>query len=103
MAAELLGETSLVGHKFGDAPPLGQPLGGVLGVDPKLVTAAPPLRRLRGRDRSTDPGPCSVSQAARSPAMVVDLPVPAGPTSTSRTRPEVAIFSTATAWSRLNP
>ena len=29
--------------------------------------------------------------------MVVDLPVPAGPTNTSRERPEVAIRSTASA------
>ncbi len=29
----------------------------------------------------TDPGPCSSSQAALSPAMVVDFPLPAGPTS----------------------
>ena len=35
----------------------------------------------------TEPGPCSASQAARRPAMVVDLPVPAGPTRTSRTPP----------------
>ena len=51
----------------------------------------------------TDPGPCSSSQAALRPAMVVDFPLPAGPTSTSRTRPEVAIFSTARAWSTLSP
>ena len=50
----------------------------------------------------TEPGPCSASQTARSPAMVVLLPVPAGPTSTSRTRPEVAICSTATACSNDN-
>ena len=50
----------------------------------------------------TDPGPWTCSQTARSPAMAVDFPVPAGPTSTSRTRPEVAIFSTARAWSTLS-
>ena len=50
-----------------------------------------------GARPTTDPGPCSVSHAARSPAMVVDLPVPAGPTSTSTRRPDVAIFSTARA------
>ena len=37
--------------------------------------------------------------AARSPAIVVVLPVPAGPISTSSLRPDVAIFSTARAWS----
>ncbi len=35
--------------------------------------------------------------------MVVDLPVPDGPTRTSRARPEVATFSTASAWSVLKP
>ena len=50
----------------------------------------------------TDPGPWTCSHTARSPAMAVDLPVPAGPTRTSRTRPEVAIFSTARAWSTLS-
>ena len=56
-----------------------------------------------GASPSTEPAPCSASQAARSPAIVVDLPVPAGPTKTSSPRPEVAICSTATAWSRDNP
>ena len=35
----------------------------------------------------TDPGPCSSSQAALSPAMVVDFPLPAGPTRTSSDAP----------------
>ena len=56
-----------------------------------------------GARPSTEPGPCSASQAARRPAMVVDLPVPDGPTRTSRARPEVATFSTARAWSVLKP
>ena len=53
-----------------------------------------------GARPSTEPGPCSASHTARSPAMVVDLPVPAGPTKTSRRRLEVAICSTAMVWSR---
>ena len=55
-----------------------------------------------GASPSTDPAPCSASHTARSPAIVVDLPVPAGPTRTSKERPEVAICSTATAWSTLS-
>jgi hypothetical protein len=50
-----------------------------------------------GARPSTEPAPCSASQAARNPAMAVDLPVPAGPTNTSSLRPEVAICSTARA------
>ena len=44
-----------------------------------------------GANPRTEPGPYSLSQTARSPAMVVDLPVPAGPTSRSSDRPDVAI------------
>ncbi len=47
----------------------------------------------------TLPGPCSASQVARRAAMVVVLPLPAGPTSRSTSRPDVATPSTATAWS----
>ena len=56
-----------------------------------------------GARPSTDPGPCSASHTARRPAMVVDLPVPDGPTKTSSALPEVATFSTARAWSVLRP
>ena len=40
-----------------------------------------------GANPMTLPGPCSASHIARTPAIVVVFPVPAGPTSTSTTRP----------------
>ena len=52
-----------------------------------------------GASPTTDPGPCWASQAARTPAMAVDFPLPAGPTSTSSGRPEVTTWTTAAAWS----
>jgi hypothetical protein len=52
-----------------------------------------------GARPTTDPVPCSASQTALRPASAVDFPVPAGPTNTSTHRREVAIFSTASAWS----
>src|SRR5699024_12164424 len=39
------------------------------------------------------------SQARRRARIVVVFPVPAGPTSTSRTRPETPIFAIACSWS----
>ncbi len=56
-----------------------------------------------GANPTTEPAPNCRSHTARRPPMVVDLPVPAGPTRTSRTRPEVAICSTARAWSTDSP
>ena len=98
---EVQGETVPACGQLGDAPPLGEPLGGVLRLDPELV-GEHLGRDSRGGETDHRPGPWTCSQAARRPAMAVDLPVPAGPTRTSRTRPEVAIFSTARAWSRLS-
>ena len=48
-----------------------------------------------GASPITEPGPCSASQAWRSARSAVVLPAPAGPTSTSTTRPEVAIACSA--------
>ena len=42
-----------------------------------------------GANPTTDPGPCSASHIARTPASDDVFPVPAGPTSTSTTRPDV--------------
>lgn len=59
------------------------------------VLKSRPLAIRRQSSEGLSRGALSVQRVA----MVVDLPVPTGPTSTSRTRPEVAIFSTARAWS----
>ena len=55
-----------------------------------------------GASPTTVPGPYSASHIARTPAMDVVLPVPAGPTSTSTTRPEVTIWTAAGAWSSVD-
>ena len=79
-----------------------QPFGGVLRVDPELA-ASTSAAAADGARPSTEPAPCARSHTARRPAIVVLLPVPAGPTSTSSARPLHAIFSTANAWSTLSP
>ena len=48
-----------------------------------------------GANPSTVPGPCSASHIARTPAIDVVFPVPAGPTSTSTTRPDVTTRTAA--------
>ena len=52
-----------------------------------------------GASPTTEPTPCWASHAARTPAMAVDFPLPAGPTSTSSGRPEVTTWTTAAACS----
>ena len=52
-----------------------------------------------GANPITEPGPWSASHTALSARMVVVLPDPAGPTSTSTRRPDVAIAATAALWS----
>ena len=52
-----------------------------------------------GASPTTDPRPCWASHAARTPAIVVDFPVPAAPTSTSSWRGEVTTWRTASACS----
>ena len=75
----------------------------------------PPFRRVLRRDAqvlgrtwaapadgarpTTEPAPCSRSQARRRAFIAVVFPAPAGPTSTSRMRPETAIRTSASAWS----
>ncbi len=52
-----------------------------------------------GASPTTEPAPYSCSQARRSADMAVVLPAPAGPTSTSITRPDRAILANALTWS----
>jgi hypothetical protein len=52
-----------------------------------------------GASPTTEPEPCSASQARRSAFMAVVLPAPAGPTSTSSIRPDTAMRVRASAWS----
>ena len=71
----------------------------VFSVGTPTASASTSAAAADGASPTTDPAPCSASHAARTVAIVVDFPVPAGPTSTSRHRPEVMMAATAVACS----
>ena len=71
----------------------------VFSVGTPTASARTSAAAAEGASPTTEPGPWAASQAARTPAMVVDLPVPAAPTSTSSRRPEVTTAATAAACS----
>src|SRR5665811_2245335 len=63
-----------------------------------VVGLAPSAAAADGAKPTTEPGPCSRSQASRTPRIAVLFPVPAAPTRTSTTRPETTICCTAAVW-----
>ncbi len=67
------------------------------------LPASTPAAAADGARPTTDPGPCSACHAADRAARVRVLPDPAGPTSTSRSRPDPATRCTAAAWSSNSP
>ena len=71
----------------------------VFSVGTPTASARTSAAAAEGASPMTEPGPWAASQAARTPAMVVDLPVPAAPTIRSSRRPEVTTADTAAACS----
>ena len=74
----------------------------VFSVGTPTASARTSAAAAEGASPTTLPGPNAASHAARTPAMVVDFPVPAAPTSTSRARPEVTTRHTASACSAVS-
>ena len=71
----------------------------VFSVGTPTASARTSAAAAEGARPTTDPGPWVASQAARTPAIAVDFPVPAAPTRRSTRRPEVTVAVTAAACS----